>query len=57
MAKEGATLTLTFEGDGFILRRELEMDGDGASFTLRTTYVNPKCPAGDFTYKAVYKRK
>lgn len=57
MAKEGATLTLTFEGDGYILRRELEMDGEGDSLTLRTTYVNPKCPAGDFAYKAVYKRK
>lgn len=57
MAKEGPKVTLTFEGDGFLLKRVMVMAEDGASFTLRTTYQHPKCPAGDFSYQAVYKRK
>lgn len=57
LTKEAGKLVMVFEGDGYTLRRVAIMDEDGATFSLRTTYQSPKCPAGDFTYKVIYKRK
>ncbi|HJU83866.1 MAG TPA: hypothetical protein VJ600_06625 [Holophagaceae bacterium] len=57
MVKEVGRFTQTLEGDGYKLSHTYSMRLDGNTIAMEVSYVNPKCPAGDFSYRLVFKRK
>jgi hypothetical protein len=57
LTKETGRFTQTLEGDGYKLAHTCSMRPDGNTLVMDVSYVNPKCPAGDFSYRLVFKRK
>ncbi len=57
MVKESGRFTQTLDGDGYKLSHTYSMRPDGNTMAMQVSYINPKCPAGDFSYRLVFKRK
>ena len=55
--KETGRFTQTLAGDGYKMSYTYSMRMDGNTLAVQASYVNAKCPAGDFSYRMVFKRK